>query len=88
MPPEPGEAHLPKRSVVNEPRIHYINPVVAYLWGRGTVFVNRQAELAFLDSILERKRPTTAQFALLETLDSDLRRAFLRTPAADARMML
>ena len=29
------------------------------------MFVDRQAELAFLSSILERKRPTTAQFILL-----------------------
>ena len=29
------------------------------------MFVNRQAELAFLNSILERKRPTAAQFILL-----------------------
>jgi AAA+ ATPase superfamily predicted ATPase len=29
------------------------------------VFVDRQTELAFLDSILERKRPTAAQFVLL-----------------------
>jgi AAA+ ATPase superfamily predicted ATPase len=29
------------------------------------MFVDRQAELAFLDSILERKRPTAAQFVLL-----------------------
>lgn len=29
------------------------------------MFVDRQAELAFLNSILERKRPTAAQFALL-----------------------
>ncbi len=29
------------------------------------MFVNRQAELAFLNSILERKRPTAAQFVLL-----------------------
>jgi AAA+ ATPase superfamily predicted ATPase len=29
------------------------------------VFVDRQAELAFLDSVLERKRPTAAQFVLL-----------------------
>ncbi len=29
------------------------------------MFVDRQAELAFLDAILERKRPTAAQFVLL-----------------------
>lgn len=29
------------------------------------MFVDRQAELAFLDSVLERKRPTAAQFILL-----------------------
>ncbi len=29
------------------------------------MFVDRQAELAFLNSILERKRPTVAQFVLL-----------------------
>jgi AAA+ ATPase superfamily predicted ATPase len=29
------------------------------------MFVDRQAELAFLNSILERKRPTAAQFVLL-----------------------
>ncbi len=29
------------------------------------MFVDRQAELAFLDSILERRRPTTAQLILL-----------------------
>ena len=29
------------------------------------MFVDRQAELAFLDSVLERKRPTVAQFILL-----------------------
>jgi hypothetical protein len=29
------------------------------------MFVNRQAELAFLDSILERRHPTAAQFVLL-----------------------
>ncbi len=29
------------------------------------MFVNRQAELAFLNSVLERNRPTTAQFVLL-----------------------
>ena len=29
------------------------------------MFIDRQAELAFLDSVLERKRPTVAQFVLL-----------------------
>lgn len=29
------------------------------------MLVNRQAELAFLNSVLERKHPTTAQFVLL-----------------------
>ncbi|MCD4671380.1 MAG: ATP-binding protein [Anaerolineaceae bacterium] len=52
-----------ERKVANKPHVYYYNVYVVYLEER--MFVDRQKELAFLNSLLEREHPGPAQFALM-----------------------